>query len=393
MKRMIHLPRIGMPKFPLVPTRPLGMTGMRTSIIGLGGVGLGDIYGEISDTQAVETVMRALDLGITLIDTSPIYGNGKSERRIGTALTNYDAPEGSCWELKAGELVRSQPIIVTKCGDEGPQNDGHSPFSKEGVLASYKKSINNLLGHDINIFLLHDPTQKDLDEFFTPKTGGIETFKELRESGEVRATGVGVREHDVLLNFMKDPSMVADVALIVNDWNLLRRYASVNVLPMANRLGVSILNGGPFYMGLLSGMDPQTSFSQGIKENIDIPEVIQLATEMNDWCQDKEIDLRGLALRFATGMCKVDAPGSDKKEIAYGIRNFQSFSPPISTALIGAKSVLEVEEIVMSLTTSLEDDEKYNEIAIAFEKEFGDRVDELDPNSHFYYDKNEVDLG
>ena len=64
-----------------------------------------------------------------------------------------------------------------------------------------------------------------------------------------------------------------------------------------------------------------------------------------------------------------------------------------STALIGAKSVLEVEEIVMSLTTSLEDDEKYNEIAIAFEKEFGDRVDELDPNSHFYYDKNEVDLG
>ena len=40
-----------------------------------------------------------------------------------------------------------------------------------------------------------------------------------------------------------------------------------------------------------------------------------------------------------------------------------------------------------------EDDEKYNEIAIAFEKEFGDRVDELDPNSHFYYDKNEVDLG
>ena len=71
---MIHLPRIGMPKFPLVPTRPLGMTGMRTSIIGLGGVGLGDIYGEISDTQAVETVMRALDLGITLIDTSPIYG-------------------------------------------------------------------------------------------------------------------------------------------------------------------------------------------------------------------------------------------------------------------------------------------------------------------------------
>ncbi len=392
MSRLIHLPSLGLPKPPLVPTRPLGMTGMRTSIIGLGGVGLGDIYGAISDSQAVDTIIRALELGITLLDTAPNYGMGKSERRIGMALGQYDSVDG-CWELKDGKLVASQPIIVTKCGDEGPHNGGHSPFSKLGVLESYKSSLKNLRGFEVDVFLLHDPTQKELDEFFTPKTGGIETFKELRESGEIRSTGIGVREHDVLLNFMKNPSMVADVALIVNDWNLLRRYASVNLLPMANRLGVTILNGGPFYMGLLSGIDPSKSFSEGIKENIDIPEVIELATEMNDWCQDKEIDLRGLALRFATGMCKVDAPGSDKKEIAYGIRNFQSFSPPISAALIGAKSVSEVEDIVMSLTTSLEDDERYNEIALAFEKEFGDRVDQLDPNAHFYYDKTKVDLG
>ena len=183
---------------------------------------------------------------------------------------------------------------------------------------------------------------------------------------------------------------MADIALIVNDWNLLRRYASVNLLPMANRLGVAVLNGGPLYMGLLSGEDPKVSFSKGMKENINIPEVIDLATEMNEWCKDKPVDLRGLALRFATGMCKIDAPGSDKKEMAYGIRNFQSFAPPISSALVGATSVTKVEEIVMSLTVALEDDEQYNEIALDFETTFGERVEALDPNSHFYYNKNDI---
>ena len=113
--------------------------------------------------------------------------------------------------------------------------------------------------------MLHDPSKDELDEFFAPGTGGVETFKELRDLGEVRATGIGVREHDLLLDFMKHPSNVADIALIVNDWNLLRRYASVNLLPMANRLGVAVLNGGPLYMGLLSGEDPKISFSKGMK--------------------------------------------------------------------------------------------------------------------------------
>ena len=100
--------------------------------------------------------------------------------------TKYDSFDRH-WELKNGELIASQPIIVTKCGDAGPQNGGYSPFSKEGVLSSYKNSLKNLDGFQINAFLLHDPSKKELDEFFAPGTGGVETFKELRELGEVRA--------------------------------------------------------------------------------------------------------------------------------------------------------------------------------------------------------------
>ena len=63
----------------------------------------------------------------------------------------------------------------------GPQNGGYSPFSKEGVLSSYKNSLKNLDGFQINAFLLHDPSKDELDEFFAPGTGGVETFKELRD--------------------------------------------------------------------------------------------------------------------------------------------------------------------------------------------------------------------
>ena len=104
------------------------------------------------------------------------------------------------------------------------------------------------------------------------------------------------------------------------------------------------------------------------------------------------IDLRGLALRFATGIWKVDTPGSDEVEISYGIRSPQGFSPPISTALVGAKSAEEIEQTVQSLTNALEEEELYQKKAIEFENKFGLAVDALSDGAHWYYDKEAVDL-
>jgi D-threo-aldose 1-dehydrogenase len=361
---------------------------LRASVLGLGGCGLGDIYGEIRESDAVDTVLRSLELGVTMIDTSPNYGNGKSEQRIGTALTCF---RGTVGQTESGTTERL--TLVTKCGDAGPQNDGHSPFSKEGVFASFKRSQALLSPGKVGVLLLHDPTLKELDEFFHPGTGGVEAFKELKQSGEVDATGVGVREHDVLFRFMTNPSNVADVVLPVNDWNLLRRYASVNILPLANKLGICVLNGGPLYMGLLSGICPQESFSQGsLKSGIEVPELVSLAGHMREWCNANEVDLRGLALRFAMGMWKVDAPGSDELEISYGIRSPQGFSPPIAAALVGAKSASEIEETVQSVVVALEEEDMYQRKAVEFEQAFGLAVGALADDAHWYYSKDAVDL-
>jgi D-threo-aldose 1-dehydrogenase len=363
----------------LLPLRPLGTTTLRASVLGLGGCGLGDIYGSVTESDAVDTVLRALELGITLVDTSPNYGQGKSESRIGTALsTTATSP--------------AVPLtLVTKCGDKGPQNGEHSPFSKQGVLSSFQCSQSRLYPGQVDVLLLHDPTLAELDEFFSPGTGGVEAFQELKRSGEVRATGIGVREHDVLARFMTHPTSVADIILPVNDWNLLRRYASANILPLAKQLGICVLNGGPLYMGLLAGVPPKVSFSEGIKSEIEAPRLLALASQMHAWSLQEGIDLRALALRFATGMWPVDEPGADAVEIAYGIRSPQNFAPPIASALVGAKSPLEIEEVVRSFEAVTVGGGS-DWMAVAFEEEFGLSVEALANDDHWFYNKAEVVL-
>jgi len=347
-----------------LPSRVLGKTEIETSIIGLGGVGIGEVYGEVSEGHAVDCVIRSLELGITLIDTSPNYGNGRSEERIGLALNSI-----------SGKPFATTTTIITKCGDNGPQNNGHSPFSKDGVHSSFKQSLKLLKppSGTIDVLLLHDPSQKDLDEFFCPETGGFLAFEELRADKSIRATGIGVREHDVLLRFMEHKTNLADIIITVNDWNLIRRYAESELFPAATRMNVGVLNGGPLYMGLLSGIDPEQSFRQGVKSLLEVPALVKLAKKVKSWSDEKNLDLRALALHFAAG------PGS--------------MSPPIAGALLGARFASEVEELIGSLLLGCEKElRRYTQAAKDFEEAFGAEIRQFNPESHFYYDKSKIDL-
>lgn len=136
------------------------------SVISLGGVGLGgssasDLYGGISDAEAIATVHRAIQRGINFIDTSPLYR--ESEKRIGLALEALP------------EEKRKHLLIGSKVGDECPpfsNNGGHSPFSFDGVMSSVKHSLKLLrVVKKLDCVLLHDPTMDELQEFLAPGHG------------------------------------------------------------------------------------------------------------------------------------------------------------------------------------------------------------------------------
>jgi D-threo-aldose 1-dehydrogenase len=69
-----------------VPRRTLGRTGLEVSILGFGTAPLGDLYARLDDRTAIAAVERAFEVGINLLDTSPLYGRGLAEHRCGTAM-------------------------------------------------------------------------------------------------------------------------------------------------------------------------------------------------------------------------------------------------------------------------------------------------------------------
>ncbi len=73
----------------MLPTRPLGTTGLAVTVLGFGGAPLGDLYERLPEGTAIATVEAAQRAGMTLFDTSPHYGNGLSELRFGAALRRF----------------------------------------------------------------------------------------------------------------------------------------------------------------------------------------------------------------------------------------------------------------------------------------------------------------
>ena len=150
--------------------REFGHTGLHVSLITLGSWPMsGDRYGRIDDSEAVITIRRALEQGITSFDTAPAYGAGHAEETLGAAL--------------AGR--RDEAVITTKCGivpsASGPPGRN---ASRASILREIDDSLRRLRTDHVDVYLVHWPD---------PKTPVAETMGELcalRSEGKLRAIGV-----------------------------------------------------------------------------------------------------------------------------------------------------------------------------------------------------------
>ena len=126
--------------------RRLGRTEIEVSVLTLGGTPFGDMYDVVPDEQAVATVGRAYEVGVRSFDTAPLYGVGKSERRLGLGIRN---------------LPRDELTVCSKVGRVLQDDDGTIPptfeYDESSVLGSLGGSRERIGIERIDVVHVHDP--------------------------------------------------------------------------------------------------------------------------------------------------------------------------------------------------------------------------------------------
>ncbi len=232
--------------------RTFGRTGWQVSEIGFGAWAIGGGWGPQADEDSIAALHRALDLGVTFIDTAQGYGEGRSERLIGQVLRQRGQRAG------AGEVK-----VATKI----PPVDGNwPPFPDDNVDERYpaeylrqgvEKSLRQLDAERLDLVQLHTWTRA-----WNRNPTPLQTLRELQKEGKIAAIGISTPEHDQnsLVQLMRE-GWLDGVQVI---YNIFEQEPAAEFLPAAQEHGVGVIVRVVFDEGALTGkFTPQTSFAEG----------------------------------------------------------------------------------------------------------------------------------
>lgn len=297
--------------------RRIGTTNLEVTELGLGGAPMGGFRATISDNEARMLTHAAYDGGVRYFDTSPFYGYGRSELRMGAALREKPRQE-FLLSTKVGRVMHAmRPGEKPPAGFRENGLPGFAPvydYTYDGVMRSLEQSHLRLGLARIDIALIHDVdfwTIKDraiLEERFkTVMDSGFKALDELRKAGIVGAIGVGINEADTSLRFIQAGDF--DCMLLAGRYTLLEQGGLEAFLPECVKRNVSVILGGPYNSGILTG---------GVKpgathDYVAAPShLIEKAQKIETVCQRHGVELGAAALQFPlfhSAVCSV-IPGA-----------------------------------------------------------------------------------
>jgi aryl-alcohol dehydrogenase-like predicted oxidoreductase len=205
-------------------------TSLKSSRIGLGTWAIGGwMWGGSDEKESIRTIHVALDQGINLIDTAPIYGYGRSEEIVGEAVRQYGR--------------RDNIILATKVGIDWTTGTIERNSTRERILKEFEDSLRRLQTSYIDIYQVHWPDP------VAPIEETAATLRELYEQEKIRAIGVSNYSPAQMERFRA----VAPLHTIQPPYNLFEREIEADVLPYALKHGITALTYGAICRGLLSG--------------------------------------------------------------------------------------------------------------------------------------------
>lgn len=279
--------------------RRLGASDVQVSALGFGGVPLGSVYEVLDEDVCRATVQRALDVGVSLYDTAPLYGHGLSELRMGAVLRSKPLDD-YVLSTKVGRYLAPRPKAEIDMGQwqHSIGFDAVFDYSYDSAFRSVEQSMMRLGIPQIDILLIHDVdvwTHGDGYEkrYKQAMEGSYRAIKEMRDQGIVKAIGVGVNEADVCARFARDGDF--DCFLLAGRYTLLEQGALDDFLPLCEEKQIGIMLGGPYNSGILA-----TGPIPGAKYNYKdaSPEVLATVARIQTVCQRHGVPLAAAAIQF-----------------------------------------------------------------------------------------------
>jgi aryl-alcohol dehydrogenase-like predicted oxidoreductase len=282
---------------------PLGKTGLTVSRLSFGASALGGVFRSVDEATAIRAVHTALDLGITYFDVAPAYGATRSETVLGKALKG---------------IPRDRYVLSTKVGKytrPGSYGDDDFDYSESRIRASLDESAARLGTDRFDIIHLHDfeydggkHTEWALDE-------GLTTLYALKAEGRIRAVSCGIYPMDLWHRVFNDYDI--DAALVHNHY-CLNDTRLLELLPVAEKKGIGIINASPFGSGLLTDRGPADWHPANEEQRA-------VFKQAADFCRKQGVSISQLALQFSsqhpdipTTLFSSADPDSVKRNVAWG---------------------------------------------------------------------------
>lgn len=301
--------------------------------LGFGTAPLGNLYRKIEDVDAQATLDAAWEAGIRYFDTAPQYGLGRSEQRVGEALTRFD-PNALTLSTKAGRLLADcAPENVTpEAFVDVPQKRIVFDYTYDGIMRSVDASIARLGSDKIDLLFLHDidatthgkdGEDHNLRQLFSG--GGYRALTELRDAGRITGIGAGVNEWQICERLLGEADF--DGFVLAGRYTLLEQDPLETFLPLCLRRDVGIILGGPYNSGILA-----TGAVDGAHyDYAPAPEaILQRVRKLEQVCAAHNTPLIAAALQFPLGheAVKTVIPGaSTPDEVRQNVAIFETKIP------------------------------------------------------------------